>query len=336
MRLSTLLACALIACAGSIGCDKDAKNFQAPAASGSSSDRTAVRLTLDWKPEPEFGGFYAAQLSGAFARNNLEVDLKTAGEGAPTTTLVASGQTDFATTAADQVILARSAGADVVAIFAVYQTSPQGIMTHKARGFTSIEGVFTHPGTLAAEDANWLKYLLHKFGPPKAQLIGYSGGIAVFLAKPDYSQQCFITSEPLLAKAQGSDPRTFLIADAGYNPYTTVVITSGKLLRERPQLATAMAQACRAGWRQYLDDPATANAKMAALNPQMDPETFAAAADAQKPLIETVETIKSGLGSMTAERWNVLSQQLLELKVIEKGAPAEECFRNPQEPATRP
>ena len=324
---------ALVLLGVSLGCDKDGKQSQSP---NSSSGPAPVRLTLDWKPEPEFGGFYAAKASGAFSRNGLDVDIRSGGEGAPTTTLVASGQSDFATTAADQVILARAAGADIVAIFAVYQTSPQAIMVHRARGFTKIEDVFTHGGTLAAEDANWLRFLLRKFGPPKVQLTGYSGGIAAFLAKPDYSQQCFVTSEPLLAASQGGDPQTFLIADAGYNPYTTVVITSGKTLRERPQVVDGMARACRAGWRQYLDDPATANAQMASLNPQMDAKTFAAAAAAQMPLIETAETKTMGLGVMTPRRWQTLCRQLLELKAIESAPAAGECFRAPPPPDTQP
>ena len=109
-------------------------------------------------------------------------------------------------------------------------------MAHKARGFTKIEDVFNHPGVLAAEDDTWLRFCLHKFGRPTAKIIGYSGGVAAFLGRADYSQQCFIASEPIVAKNQGGDPQTFLIADAGYNPYTTVVITSGKNLRENPAL----------------------------------------------------------------------------------------------------
>src|SRR5580698_11160453 len=103
-----------------------------------------VSLTLDWKPEPEFGGFYAAQIKGSFAAQGLAAEIKPAGEGADTWQLVATGKTDFATTAADQVLIARSSGADVVAFFAVYQTFPQGIMVHKARGFTNIRDVFMH------------------------------------------------------------------------------------------------------------------------------------------------------------------------------------------------
>src|SRR4051794_27133049 len=98
-RLLFLLALpiALIACGKS---DNQANTAGATA--------TSVTLTLDWKPEPEFGGFYAASDSGEFGNNGLNVTIKSAGAGAPTWQLVATGQTDFATTAADQVLIARA------------------------------------------------------------------------------------------------------------------------------------------------------------------------------------------------------------------------------------
>jgi NitT/TauT family transport system substrate-binding protein len=291
--------------------------------------KSLVTLTLDWKPEPEFGGFYAAQLNGDYAKNMLDVTIQPAGEGAPTWQLVATGKTEFATTAADQVLIARRAGADVVAFFAVYQTFPQGIMVHKSRGFSSVHDVFTHDGVLLAEDNSWLHFLQKKFGDTKVKIAGYDGGIADFLAKSDYSQQCFVTSEPILAQHQGSDPQTFLIADEGFNPYTTVVICQGDLWRNHPDEVKAMAAACRAGWRAYLDDPTAANNAMHDLNQDMDLQTFAQAADAQKPLIETIDTKTSGLGSMTADRWKELAQQLTDLGVIDSGVKAEDCFVNP-------
>jgi NitT/TauT family transport system substrate-binding protein len=305
------------------GCDRESS---APSARPGT---TAVTLTLDWKPEPEFGGFYAAKQSGAFARQGLDVDIRSAGEGAKTWQLVAAGKTDFAITAADQVLIARAgeSPADVVALFAVYQTAPQGVMTHAARGFSSLADVFASDGTLAAENNAWLQFALKKYAPAKVKVTAYMGGIGAFMAKPDYAQQCFVFSEPVLARRAGATPKTFLVADSGYNPYTTVVITSGRTLRERPQVVKAMAAACREGWRAYLTDPSPANAVMGALNKDMDPQTFAEGAMAQAPLIET--GADRPLGAMTRERWETLASQLVELKVIDKAPPAEACFVNP-------
>ena len=72
-------------------------------------------------------------------------------------------------------------------------------MVHKARGFTKLDDVFTNPGTLEAEDVTWLKYLRTKFPQSPVTLTSNSPGIATFLAKPELSKQCFITSEPLQA-----------------------------------------------------------------------------------------------------------------------------------------
>jgi NitT/TauT family transport system substrate-binding protein len=65
----------------------------------------------------------------------------------------------------------------------------------------------------------------------------------------------------------------------------------------------------------------------------MDARTFVESAAAQKPLIETEETKRLGLGAMTKQRWQTLAQQLAELKVIEKAPPAEECFVDPSSAA---
>lgn len=298
-------------------------------AGGCQKPSQKTELTLDWKPEPEFGGFYAAQQAGAFSGRGLDVLIRTAGEGADTWQLVATGKTEFATTAADQVLIARNSGADVIAFFAVYQTFPQGIMVHRARGFTKLRDVFDHDGQLLAEDNSWLHFLEKKFGPGKVKISPYNGGIAEFLAKPDLSQQCFVTSEPILAQHQGSDPQTFLIADEGFNPYTTVVICKGDLWRSNPQRVKAMAEAFRAGWQSYLDNPDPANQAMHTLNPDMDLATFGEAAAAQKPLIQTAATASSGLGSMTVDRWNTLAGQLGDLGVIEKTIKGADCFVNP-------
>ncbi len=323
MSKQRIVLAALVAL--TLGCGGKKDNEAPAAGSGSGPAAKTLTLTHDWVPEPEFGGFYAARESGAFAKQGLDIDIKPRGQG-ETWKLVSEGVTDFATTAADQVLVARGQGADVVAIFAVYQTSPQGIMVHKARGFTKIDDVFTTAGTLEAEDATWLKFLRKKIATTTVTLTSNSPGIATFLAKPDLSKQCFVTSEPLQATTAGSDPQTFLIADAGYNPYTTVVIARGEMVRKDPATVKKMILALREGWRGYLDNPAAANAVMGKLNHEMDEATFIAVGKVQAPLIETAETKATALGDMTKERWQTLGQQLVDLAVIKAAPPAEDAF----------
>src|SRR3954451_3133893 len=78
---------------------------------------TKVKLALNWVPEPEFGGFYAAREGGAYLRQGLDVEIMGGGAGVPVLQMVATGRADFGTVGGDELVNARSRGADVVAIF---------------------------------------------------------------------------------------------------------------------------------------------------------------------------------------------------------------------------
>ena len=290
---------------------------------------TQVTLQLNWKPEPQFGGFYAAEVDNIYQRHGLEVKITPGGAGAPTVEMIGAGTVPFGIVSGDEIIRARAKGNKVVALFAVYQTNPQGIMTRASRGFKTLADVFTHPGTLAMERGlPYSDFLEKKYGFDKLKIVPSPfGDLSLYRSDPNYAMQCFVTSEPLAAKAIGIEPQTFLIAESGYNPYTTVLATSEKYLQANAQTVKAMVDAVREGWQSYLADAAKTNEHMGKLNTTMDAPTFKASAEAQKTLIETEETKKAGIGSMTRERWQTLVQQLVDLKVIDKSTDAEGVFR---------
>lgn len=312
---------ALIALA--IGCDKNNSSSNA-----GNSSTASVKLQLNWKPEPEFGGFYAAKESGAFDKHGVNVDVVEGGAGTPTVQMVAAGKVEFGIVSADELVVSRSNGADIVALFAAYQTNPQGIMTHAEKGFKDIGDIFKSNGTLAMQKGlPYSNFLEKKFGFDKVKIVpSPNGDLSVFRTDPNYAMQCFVTSEPIAAKHAGLNVKTFLIADAGYNPYTTVLVTRGDYLKANPKIVQSVVDAVKEGWEAYLKDPTATNFAMQKLNPTMDAQTFADSAEAQKPLIETDDTKKLGIGAMTSERWQTLIDQLAALKVIEKKPSARECF----------
>jgi len=288
-----------------------------------------ITLALDWVAEPEFGGFYAAREDGAYARHGVSAEIQGGGAGVPVLQMVATGRADFGTVGASELITARARGADVVALFAVFQTSPLGIMVHASRKLQKLEDAF-HSGTLALETGHpYAAFLKKKFSWDGVKVVPYDGGVAHFLSDPDFGQQCYVTSEPLAARQKGADPQVFMIADAGFNPYTTVVITRRELLQKSPELVKSFVLATREGWRDYLDHPQATNALLGKLNSALDAATLSAAADAQKPLIENDEAKQNGLGSMQRARWAALADQLLDLKIIDKPANVDDLFVKP-------
>jgi NitT/TauT family transport system substrate-binding protein len=299
--------------------------------SSSDSLRQKGTLQLNWKPEPQFGGFYAAEIEGIYARHGLDVTITAGGAGAPTVEMIGAGTVPFAIVSGDEIIRARANGNLVVALFAVYQTNPQGIMARASRGLKTLGDVFTHSGTLAMERGlPYSDFLEKKYGFGKLKIVPSPfGDLSLYRTEENYAMQCFVTSEPLAAKKIGIEPQTFLIADSGYNPYTTVLATSEGYLNANPQIVKSMIDAVRAGWQSYLADPTKANEYMGKLNPTMDAETFKESAEAQKPLIESADTKRLGLGAMTLERWQTLVKQLVELKVIDKPIDAQSAFFEP-------
>jgi len=283
-------------------------------------NRQKLRLALNWKPDPQFGGFYAAP----YQKHGLDLEILPGGAGTPTVQMIGAGSAEFGIVSADELVVARARGNDVVALFAVFQNCPQGIMAHASRHLASIADVLKH-GTLAIQRGlPYARILEKKYGFDHVEVVPSPGGdISAFLHDENFAQQCFVMSEPLQARHAGVDVKVFPVAEIGYNPYTTVLATGGGLLKSDPEHAKAMVAAVREGWRAYLDDPKPTNIRMHDLNPSMDAAAFAEVAEAQKPYIEAGQ-----LGSMTEERWRTLISQLAELGDIPQAMPAEECFRN--------
>ena len=285
-----------------------------------------LKLALNWKAEPQFGGFYAAQVLGLYKKGNLDVSIIEGGSGSPTIQVLGAGQVDYAVVSADEVVISHDRGAkNVVALFATYQINPQAIMVHAERGFKNIDQVMKSDGMLLWQAGlPYAQYFTKKYAPIKVTTAPYLGGIGNFQNNKQLAQQCFVTSEPLTAARAGLKVQTFLVADSGYNPYTTVLVTTREHLQQHPDEVKRMVAAVRAGWEAYLKDPAATNAQMGKINKAMDAKTFAASAQAQIGLIKTAGIKR--LGEMSLSRWQTLVSQLRDLKVIKTQVSAQGLF----------
>jgi NitT/TauT family transport system substrate-binding protein len=291
---------------------------------------TAVQaqdLALNWKPEPEFGGFYEALFTKLYEKEGLKVKILPGGAGQPVTQMVAAKKVKFGIAAADEVILARAQGAKVVALYAVYQTNPQGFMVHPERKIKSLKELFQTEGTIALQKGlPYTVWLEKQYAPFKAKIVPYTGGITSFIQNPTFSQQCFIFSEPIAARREKVNPQTFLISESGFDTYLTVVIAHEDTVKNELPMVTKFLDATRKGWNSYLADSKNTNAEMQKMNPSLDLATFNEAAELQKPFVQTSETKQKGLGIMTFERWKKLYEQMNEVKLVKSGLNASDFF----------
>ena len=318
----TVLRIAFIASIGFLlaaGCNSSAP---APAPKGNApaaAELTKVKLGLNWYPEAEHGGFYAALVNGYYREAGLDVEIVKGGPSVPVLQQVAGGRLEFGVYNADGLLLARAEEAPVVALMAPLQISPRCIMVHKSSGikdFTDLKNM-----TIALGNSQpFYLYLRKKIPLEGVTIVPYQGSVAPFLADENFAQQAYVFSEPFVAEQQGGDPESLLVAKLGFNPYTSVLFTNEEYLREHAEIVDKLVKASVRGWEAYLAEPEAANQRIHELNPEMSLEALAFGVQALKPLVRDETAEKEGIGGMSLERWRTLTEQLQELELLKPGA----------------
>jgi NitT/TauT family transport system substrate-binding protein len=316
MRLATTAVLLTLLFPAGSGCRKESQE-------GKTVDGlTQVTLVLNWYPEAEHGGYYAALVHGYFEEAGLKVTIVPGGPGAPVIPQVDGKSATFGVENADRVLLGRAQQADVVAVMVPLQTSPRCILVHRKSGIRKLQDLKNvtlsmNPG------ATWAKFLQKKLPLTGVRIVPGSG-IALFLKNADYAVQGYVFSEPLVAREHGANPVALMVSDLGFNPYTSVLITNSDTVKKRPEIVRKMVAASIRGWRKYLEDPRKTNEYIHEQNPKMSLKSLAFGAEAMTPLCITAQIHSENLGTMTADRWRELSQQLVEIDAIktvnDKGA----------------
>jgi NitT/TauT family transport system substrate-binding protein len=268
-----------------------------------------VVFGLDWLAEAEYGGYYQALATGAYARHGLDVEIKQGGPQVNQTQLLLAGRLDF--TISSNSFLALNFAQQqlpLVAVAAMFQKDPSVILAHPGVGhdsFTSLRGV---PIMIGSDTrVGWWNFARQKFGYTDAQLRPYTFNLAPFLADKMAVQQGYLGSEPFLIKqATGFDPVVLSLADAGFAGYASLIATSRTTIAQRPDLVRRFLMASEEGWKSYLDgDPAPGNAAIKHANPEMSDALLAYGRGVLQShgIVEGGDAASSGIGVMTDARW---------------------------------
>ncbi len=315
-----------------LGCGGDARNKpdsdraanpeQVAANNGDPSQPRALvetTLALNWFPEAEHGGFYAALVHGYFEDAGLKVKIIPGGPNVPVLQQVAGQQVTFGISNADQILLGRAQEADVVTVMAPLQTSPRCIIVHKKSGITDFKDLKNV--TLAmSSTATWASFVRKHVPLEGVKIVPYPGNVAQFLLNDDYAQQAYVFSEPYVAEKKGGDSHCLMVSDLGFNPYTSVLFTHADVIDKNADLVQRMVTASIRGWRKYLVDPVETNKYINQQNTEMDLDILAYGAKSLKPLCIDNQTPAEQLGRMTAARWKSLGDQLVEAEAIKAAA----------------
>lgn len=294
-------------------------------------EAAVLRIQLNWAAEPEFGGLFCAQQAGYFAAEGLAVELVQGGPQAPVAQLVATGKVAFGIIAAHQLIELHEQGGELLALYATFQHNPKAVMVHHDAPYQSLEELWRSSATVSCTagmaDFAWLD---HQYPNGQRRVVPYAANLAQFAQDHSLAQQCYLTAEPVALALQGVNTRTFAIRDSGFDPYDALLVTRASWYAANQATCRAVVRAVTRGWREYLDAPDATNAHMCQLNQAMSQMAMQRAAQVQKALIETAATRQHGLGTMQAERWQQLLDQLRQLGRLQRPLAPERLFVSDQ------
>jgi NitT/TauT family transport system substrate-binding protein len=195
----------------------------------------------------------------------------------------------------------------LVAVAAFFQKDPAVLIAHQGVGNDSLAAFKGKPIMIGADTRfGWWLFLKAKFGYTDDQIRPYTFNVAPFLVDPKAIQQGYLTSEPFIIEQQGVKPNVFLVADAGFAGYASVIEVSQKMVDQKPDLVQRFVNASIEGWYSYLyGDPAPANALIKRDNPE---ETDALLAYAMTELkghgiVDSGDAEANGIGAMSDARW---------------------------------
>jgi NitT/TauT family transport system substrate-binding protein len=318
MRWSTSHAAAYLAAAAcSLGLACLLNGCVPAARQPEDSDR--IRVALNWLPDSQHAGFYAADVFGDFAAQQLSVQIIPGGPAAPIVQNVALKQVEFAVANADQVLMARAQGAPVVAVLASMQTSPRCIMVHRETGILSLHELRDLTLALGAGKA-FAQFLQRELPLENVKIVPYTGSVALFLEDKRYAQQAYVFSEPFVVRQHGADPSTLMVSELGFDPYTSCLITHEDLIRSDPDKVRKVVHCIRRGWLEYFRQPRPVHERILTANRQMDLASLEFGLQTLRPLVLPEGQDESVVGSMDPQRWQTLCEQLIQLELLPAGA----------------
>jgi NitT/TauT family transport system substrate-binding protein len=267
-----------------------------------------VSFGTNWVAEAEHGGFFQAVADGTYKNYGLDVTIVPGGPNNNNRILLIAGKLDFFMSANSlQSFDAVTSNVPLVAVAAMFQKDPQVLLTHPDIKAAKLEDL--KPLTLFVSKegmTTYFQWLKSEYGFSESKVKPYTFNPQPFIVDKKSAMQGYVTSEPFaVEKAAGFKPGIFLLADYGFNTYSTLIETRRELVERKPDLVQRFVDASIIGWYNYLyGDNAAANAMIKKLNPEMTDELLSYSIDKMKEygIVDSGDSLKSGIGAMTDER----------------------------------
>jgi NitT/TauT family transport system substrate-binding protein len=291
---------------------------------GSASAQTFDKVSFgtNWVAEAEHGGFYQALADGTYRKYGLDVTIVPGGPQINNRILLPVGKLDFFMSANTlQSFDAVEQNVPTLAVAAMFQKDPQILMAHpdaRVETFEDLRGLTLFVSKEGI--ASYFQWLKADYKFDEAKVRPYTFNPQPFLADTMSAMQGYVTSEPYAIEKQAHfKPKVFLLADHGFNSYSTLIETRRDLVENKPDLVQRFVDASIIGWYTYIyGDNSAGNALIRKQNPEMSGELLAYSVARMKDygIVDSGDAATLGIGAITDARMASFFDKMVRAGVV--------------------
>ena len=285
-----------------------------------------LNLMLDWLPNADHVGLYAALANGDFGQAGLAVHVHAPTDPATPLQLLAAGKVDVAISYEPQLLLARDAGEPLVAIAAIVQRPLTSIVSLRSKHITT-------PGQLRGKrigDAGipyqqaYLRTILAHAGVPAHSVretnVGADLVPAMVSGRVDATLGAYWNYEAIQLRQEGKHPHVIHVEDAGVPTYDelVVVVRENEIANQNGELRRFV-QALGRGYQSVRANPQAGVDALVHANPSLNAKLQLASVRAT---LSSFFPASSSLpwGWQDQKRWNAFGAWMLHQHLIKNSS----------------
>jgi putative hydroxymethylpyrimidine transport system substrate-binding protein len=288
--------------------------------------REPFRLVLDYFPNADHAGIYAAQASGEYAKAGLDVDIQAPPDPAAPLKLLRAGRADAVISYEPELLLARDRGAqDLVSVGALVQkplTSLMAVGSERLRSPRDLKGKRVGTAGLPYQSA-YLKTILARAGlapeAVKETNVGFNLTRAMLAGKVDATLGSFWNYEGVDLEQRGRRPSILRMEQLGVPTYAELIFVARRedLDAEGAARLRRFLAATARGHRRLRSDPEAGVDALLKADRGLNRRLEAAAVRATLPVFFPEDGSRP-FGWQDAEEWKAYARWMFDSRLLER------------------
>ena len=322
MRNFVTLLFVLAVCAALVSCGG--------AASEGSGGPKKVTLTLDWYPNADHAGIYAAQQQGFFEDANLDVTVRQPSDPASVLQLVAAGRSEFGVSYENEMTNAAIRDIPVQSVMAIMQEPLNSIISLKKANITKPEDLAGKKIGYAGQAFGTavIDTVLEQAGEDPKSVekinVGYDLRPALTSGRVDAVVDAYWNIEAVELAEEGFETDVIKLPEVGVPNYNELVVATGdSYAEENPETVRRFVGALVKGHQYALDDPKAARDALLKANEELDPQVAAETLDLTVPAFEAER-----IGYQDPKEWDAYVNWAVENEVLKEEIEVDDVMTN--------